>query len=565
MDYERINEEEMQPALSLAEVLTVIFDPASVMDVGCATGLYLKGFLDRGINAIGIDISSQARQMAVIPTECIYPRDVTEPLGGDWGEWDLLLCLETLEHIEERYADIVLDNLCALSDTIVFSAAIPGQGGEGHINCQPKSYWIERFRARGYEPDQSLTDRVLRAVRQRPPWMGWLVQNLVIFVKGETNKMEKQRFRMHLLGLAHVPSNKAISACAYTQKAIKLSRMLLDMGHEVYFYGGEGSDVECTEYIECISAAERTAVYGDYDWNAEFFKHDGRDGAYTLFAERAIGAINARKKDRDFLLVTMGNYQQPIADAVNLMTVESGIGYRGIFAQFKVFESYTWMAYVYGLIKQGDGSWYDCVIPNYFDPADFPFQPEKDDYFLYIGRLVKRKGIEVAVQVTKEIGAKLIVAGQGTLTNATEGINITDPHVEHVGCVGPEERKDLMGRAKAVFVPTTYIEPFGGVAVEAQMCGTPVITTDWGAFVETILPGTTGYRCRTFGEFVWAARNADKINPADCHQWAIDNYSMERVAQQYQAYFEQLYDLWGKGWYELRHTGISKYRRFARV
>jgi len=84
-----------------------------------------------------------------------------------------------------------------------------------------------------------------------------------------------------------------------------------------------------------------------------------------------------------------------------------------------------------------------------------------------------------------------------------------------------------------------------------MMCGCPVLTTDWGAFTETILPNVTGYRCRTFDQFLWAAKNADKIDPKACRDWAIKNYSMDRIKWMYQEFFEQIYDLRQKGWYEI--------------
>lgn len=360
------------------------------------------------------------------------------------------------------------------------------------------------------------------------------------------------KLRLHLLGLAHLPTRKEISACAYTQKVYKLAQMMRSLGHYVIFYGVEGSDVDCDEYHMVLTDAERRACYGDYDWNKEFFKHDGKDAAYTQFANRAIDVINQTKQARDFLLVPMGNYQQSISEKTGVLTIESGIGYSGVFSNHKVFESYAWMHYIYGLLRQGDGSWYDAVIPNYFDPADFPFCQEKEDYFLYIGRVIKRKGVEVASQVAKYLGKKLVIAGQGGLVNLAEGIDLTnEKHIEYIGTVGPEERKKVMGKAILTFMPTYYIEPFGGVAVESMMCGTPVLTTDWGVFSETIQHGVTGYRCRTFDDFVWAAKNIDKILPVNCHNWAVKNYSMDRVKLMYDEYFHKVYDIYDQGWYRI--------------
>jgi glycosyltransferase involved in cell wall biosynthesis len=94
-----------------------------------------------------------------------------------------------------------------------------------------------------------------------------------------------------------------------------------------------------------------------------------------------------------------------------------------------------------------------------------------------------------------------------------------------------------------------YIEPFGGVAVEAMMCGTPVITSDWGAFTETVQHGKTGYRCRTLDDYIWAAEHISNINPMDCREWAVNNYSAQRVALMYDEFFHKVLDLWGDGWY----------------
>lgn len=357
------------------------------------------------------------------------------------------------------------------------------------------------------------------------------------------------KLTFHLLGLAHVPTHRDVSMCAYTQKILKLSKMMMDLGHAVYFYGGEGSDVECTEFVQCISNAERIECYGDYDWRTEFFKHSGSDSANAAFNRAAIEEINKRKNQKDILLATMGNYQKPIADAVGLETVESGIGYEGIFAKYRVFESYAWMHHMYGVTKEANGKAFDCVIPNYFYRSDFPYREIPEDYYLYIGRITKRKGVEIAVETCRKIGAKLVIAGQGSLVNPAEGLNISYENMEYVGSVGPEERAKLLGGAKGVFVPTQYIEPFGGVAVEAQMCGTPVITTDWGAFTETVLHGVTGYRCRTLDDFIWAAKNIYNLKREDCRMWAVNNYDAGRVARMYDEYFHKIMTLWGDGWY----------------
>jgi glycosyltransferase involved in cell wall biosynthesis len=360
-----------------------------------------------------------------------------------------------------------------------------------------------------------------------------------------------QKLRFHLLGLAHLETNKDNSSCAYTQKIVKLAKMIKEYGHTIYFYGVEGSDVTCDEFIQVSTQEVLKKTYGDYDRSKNFFKHDPTDMAHRTFNMNAILAINENKQNQDILLCPMGNYQQPIADAVNLLTVESGIGYTGVFSTHRIFESYAWMHHVYGLLHQDDGCWYDAVIPNYFEINDFPYQPKKQDYLLYFGRIINRKGVQVASDVAKATGNQLYIVGQGSLDNEEEGLFLEkEKHIVYHPAVGPKERAELLGNAKAVLMPTFYLEPFGGVNVEAQLCGTPVITSDWGAFPETVLHGITGYRCRVFEEFCWAVKNIHNIKPKDCRDWSENNYSMERIGKMYEEYFQRVHRLFGKGWYE---------------
>lgn len=363
--------------------------------------------------------------------------------------------------------------------------------------------------------------------------------------------MKNQKMRFHLLGLAHLATNRTNSACAYTQKVLKLAKIIKNYGHTLYFYGVEGSEVVCDESITVSSQDILVRCYGDYDKSKEFFKHNPFDLAHRTFNQNAIKAINERKQTHDVLLCPMGNYQKPIADAVELLTVESGIGYTGVFSNYRIFESYAWMHYIYGLLNQGDGSWYDAVIPNYFEVTDFPFKADKEDFLLYFGRIIHRKGVQVASDVAKATGNQLYIVGQGSLDDPAEGLQLgSEKHIKYFPAVGPEERAWFLGNAKAVLMPTYYLEPFGGVNVEAQLCGTPVITSDWGAFPETVLHGVTGYRCRTFEEFCWAVKNIHRIKPEDCRKWAETNYSIERIGRMYEEYFQRINNLFQKGWYQ---------------
>jgi glycosyltransferase involved in cell wall biosynthesis len=352
--------------------------------------------------------------------------------------------------------------------------------------------------------------------------------------------------RFHVAALPHTCVTTEYLSCAYTAKVMFFCRMMKDRGHTVYLYGGEKNEAPCDEHIVCVSEADRAAHVGDRHFTSASFD-------YSLpFWNRAntkmAAEIAKRAEKKDFICIIGGYSQKPIADALpHMITVEFGVGYGGTFSKYRVFESYAWMHTCYGAATMGkphdaDGSWWDAVIPGYLDPAMFPFSAEKDDYYLFIGRLIDRKGYRIAADVCADLGARLVVAGQGVPPEGTE----------YVGVVGPEERGRLMSRAKAVFVPTIYLEPFGNVNIEAQACGTPVITTDWGAFTETVVHGITGFRCRTFGEFKRAAIDAAHLDPHKIRQRTINKYGLDTVSKQYEDYFMRLLHLWDDGWYEGR-------------
>lgn len=354
--------------------------------------------------------------------------------------------------------------------------------------------------------------------------------------------------RLHVVALPHTSLTEDFTACAFTFRVLKFCGMMTGLGHIVYLYGGPSSAAECTEHIPCITEDERRAIVGD-----RHFVHASFD--YSLphwrkFNGRVIEEIGKRKGEREFLCVIGGRAHKEIADAhPDLRLCEFSIGYGGVIPEsFKVFESRAWQHTVYGSQNSNpnaiDGRFYDTVIPGSFNPDDFPFRAEKDDYFVFLGRLTHRKGVGIAVETCKRLGARLIIAGQG------EPHEIPD-YGEYIGVIGSERRGELLAGAKALFCCAQYIEPFGNASVEAQLCGTPVISTPWGAMTETVEDGKTGFHCHILREFMEAAQQAGELDPHYIRERAVRLYSTQSVASQYQRYFERLATLSGDGWYSL--------------
>jgi glycosyltransferase involved in cell wall biosynthesis len=320
--------------------------------------------------------------------------------------------------------------------------------------------------------------------------------------------------------------------------------MMRSLGHEVFLYAGEETTSDPTELITCISEEQRAQAVGNNHFTSTSF--DNTLPHWQTFNGNAIKEIAKRIEKKDFICIIGGLAQKPVADAFpEHMAVEWGIGYSGTFAKYKVYESHTWRAACSAQWKNAasvDVNLFDTVINGYYDVHNFSMDLEKEDYYVYLGRMTQRKGVDIAAEACKAAGVKLIFAGSG---------DYIPSYGEYIGSVNAYDRKALLGKAIASFSPTTYLEPFCNSHIESLASGTPVISTDFGIFTETIKNGFNGYRCNTLSEFVKAIENVKTLDHRAIATDAYVNYSMDVIRYKYDKYFNRLLTLWGSGWYQL--------------
>lgn len=144
-------------------------EPRSVLDVGCGVGAWCRVWLENGADTVvGADGSYVDRAQLLVDTGSFVAADLAQPF--DLGRrFDLVMSLEVAGHVHEAHADTFVDNLVRHGDVVVFSAAVPGQGGEFHVNEQPLEYWKDRFLARGYQCFDPFRP-LLRETRAVAPW-----------------------------------------------------------------------------------------------------------------------------------------------------------------------------------------------------------------------------------------------------------------------------------------------------------------------------------------------------------------------------------------------------------
>jgi SAM-dependent methyltransferase len=168
-------------AHSVSRALREYFEPNSVIDFGCAIGAHLELFYEENIEIKGVEGNSDAFKYAVVPVEHLVEHDLREPYDPE-RSYDIAFCFEVAEHLPEEYADVLVDTLTKSSDTIVMTAAPPGQGGTHHVNEQPPEYWCDKFESRGFEYDSQDVETLVNRIEVEESI--WIQENLMVFRSG---------------------------------------------------------------------------------------------------------------------------------------------------------------------------------------------------------------------------------------------------------------------------------------------------------------------------------------------------------------------------------------------
>ena len=339
--------------------------------------------------------------------------------------------------------------------------------------------------------------------------------------------------RFHVVALPQSNTTRAYSMCGFSQKTIRFCWMMKSLGHDVFLYGGPENQAVCNEHIVCINEEDQKAIRGDRNYIYPIY--NPKHVLWVAYNNYVAKEINARKQPGDIICILGGNCQSSLMELVpDLKVVEYGIGYTGYACKWLVFESHVWRAFCMGRNDQKGPNHDTHVIHSFYDENEFDATLPREDFALFVGRVSESKGVKLACEAAAMAGIKLKVAGFGDEKLVGHG-------AEHLGPITLKERNRLMGTARVLMCPTLSIEPFGNVACEAQMCGTPVISTNVGGFVETVLEGATGFRISDVKQAATALLNVCKLAPAEAiRQRAVSMWSVRRLRYEYQRYFARI-------------------------
>ncbi|MGH3732600.1 MAG: glycosyltransferase family 4 protein [Acidimicrobiales bacterium] len=185
---------------------------------------------------------------------------------------------------------------------------------------------------------------------------------------------------------------------------------------------------------------------------------------------------------------------------------------------------------------------YAGMVYNGIDLSAHPFQPDKEDFLVFVGRISPEKRPEVAVEVARAAKLPLVmVIKRSEPAEQTYFDEVVAPLLGDDVVVldqPPHDVKvDVMGRARALLFPIDWPEPFGLVMTEAMACGTPVIARSLGAASEVVRDGVTGFLCSTPEQMVEAVADAVELKPEDCRYRVVERFSAATMVAGYEALY----------------------------
>lgn len=167
-------------AFNVATAIIDCFCPGRIIDVGCGPGTYMVQFRLLGVDVFGVEGSSEGVRRCRAQGLPVERMDLTNKIAFN-RKFDVAICFEVAEHLPRSASDTLVASLVGLSSTIVFTAAEPGQGGTGHMNEQPLSYWDNKFLRHSFSSNFEQQEYLKSRFSKDPLSNPWLISNLRVY------------------------------------------------------------------------------------------------------------------------------------------------------------------------------------------------------------------------------------------------------------------------------------------------------------------------------------------------------------------------------------------------
>lgn len=361
---------------------------------------------------------------------------------------------------------------------------------------------------------------------------------------------------LHILGLFHTVPSEEYSHCAFTGKVLRFSEMMNMYGYTTIEYANEGSESAASYKVPILSEEEFKNLKGETA-KTDFVGNHAVSGTplHKEFEARLIYELKKRVKPRDIILHPFGYAHSVLLGIFDqTLHIESGIGYDPyctIKTPYKVFESNAHMHAYYGNFNRfASPSNYWFVVPNYFNLKDWDVETTPGDYIAFLGRINSMKGTQILYELASYVDKKIVLCGQG------DPKEVIHPNIEYKGPLVGRERSDFLKNAYCTLTPSMFLEPFCGVSIESMLCGTPVLSSNYGAFTENIINGFNGFRNNTLQDWVDSYEKIKDLDRQAIADHTRSKFSLEAVGKQYDNVFKKVYDLYDDGWYTVNKKKI---------
>jgi glycosyltransferase involved in cell wall biosynthesis len=257
---------------------------------------------------------------------------------------------------------------------------------------------------------------------------------------------------------------------------------------------------------------------------------------------------NYRSTATDIVCLPFGPAHEYAIKDLKVVAVESGIGYPNAYKDYRIYESYAKLHYDF--CKSGStirNYWFVC--PNYYDINEWVYNEPCKKRIGFFGRITQVKGLGIFVEIAKKFpDVEFVICGEGDPKPYLQA-----PNIVYIDPIHGRDRTNYLNSLTAIITATKFLEPFCGVSVEAQLCGTPVISHDYGALVENVEQFKTGLRCHTLADFCTGVQMAldGKFDRKYIRERAVKLFDMYNVAKKYDYVFKTILNVsnGNKGWY----------------
>jgi len=185
------------------------------------------------------------------------------------------------------------------------------------------------------------------------------------------------------------------------------------------------------------------------------------------------------------------------------------------------------------------------VVHNAIPVDEYPFQAEKEDFCLFLGRMNGEKAPDLAIEAARSAGRRIVVAAKCAEPEEKRYFEeqvqpLLGPDAEWFGQADNEQKKDLLARTRCLVFPIQWDEPFGLVMVEAMACGTPVVALRGGSVPEVVEDGVTGWVRDDRAELPAAIERAAELDPEACRRRVAERFAVPVMADGYEAVYRRL-------------------------